>query len=84
VGEIRISGRVKVPFADGSSLTFNSPIWISGQQKTRPRSAPNVGEHSYAAVSAVALSITRRSRRLRNDHTAQDGRVGLADVLHKI
>jgi len=35
-----------VPFADGSSLTVNSPIWIRGQEKRKPRPAPNVGEHS--------------------------------------
>jgi crotonobetainyl-CoA:carnitine CoA-transferase CaiB-like acyl-CoA transferase len=35
-----------VPFTDGSSLTVNSPFWIDGQEKVKPRRAPAVGEHS--------------------------------------
>jgi formyl-CoA transferase len=27
-------------------MTVNSPIWIRGQEKVKPRRAPNVGEHS--------------------------------------
>jgi len=41
-----LASEAVVPFADGSSLTVNSPIWIRGQEKTKPRPAPNVGEHS--------------------------------------
>jgi crotonobetainyl-CoA:carnitine CoA-transferase CaiB-like acyl-CoA transferase len=43
--QILASGAL-VPFADGSSLTVNSPLWIAGQQKLPPRPAPAVGEHS--------------------------------------
>ena len=27
-------------------LTVNSPIWVDGSQKTKPRRAPGIGEHS--------------------------------------
>ena len=33
-------------FTDGSSLTVNSPFWVAGQKKVKPRPAPTVGEHS--------------------------------------
>jgi crotonobetainyl-CoA:carnitine CoA-transferase CaiB-like acyl-CoA transferase len=45
-----------VPFADDSSLTVNSPIWIKGQQKTKPRSAPSVGEHSEEVLREAGYS----------------------------
>jgi len=45
-----------VPFVDGSSLTVNSPIWIRGQEKTRPRPAPSVGEHSEEVLRAAGYS----------------------------
>jgi formyl-CoA transferase len=41
-----LASEALVPFADGSSLTVNSPIWIEGQEKVRPCPAPLVGEHS--------------------------------------
>jgi crotonobetainyl-CoA:carnitine CoA-transferase CaiB-like acyl-CoA transferase len=39
-----------IPFADGDFMTVNSPIEIAGQQKVRPRIAPEVGEHSAAVL----------------------------------
>ena len=27
-------------------MTVNSPLWIKGQEKVKPRRAPAVGEHS--------------------------------------
>jgi crotonobetainyl-CoA:carnitine CoA-transferase CaiB-like acyl-CoA transferase len=27
-------------------LTINSPIWVDGSAKTKPRRAPGLGEHS--------------------------------------
>jgi len=45
-----LASEALVPFADGSSLTVNSPIWIEGQEKVRPRPAPAVGEHSEAVL----------------------------------
>jgi crotonobetainyl-CoA:carnitine CoA-transferase CaiB-like acyl-CoA transferase len=41
-----LASEALVPFADGSSLTVNSPFWVAGQQKVNPRRAPHVGEHS--------------------------------------
>ena len=51
-----LASEAVVPFVDGSSLTVNSPIWISGQQKTKPRPAPSVGEHSEEVLRAAGYS----------------------------
>jgi crotonobetainyl-CoA:carnitine CoA-transferase CaiB-like acyl-CoA transferase len=37
---------VLTPMEDGTQLTVNSPLWIAGEEKTRPRRAPEVGEHT--------------------------------------
>src|SRR6202142_3773765 len=37
---------VLVPFAGDTMLTVNSPIWIDGAKKVKPRRAPGIGEHS--------------------------------------
>jgi crotonobetainyl-CoA:carnitine CoA-transferase CaiB-like acyl-CoA transferase len=37
---------VLVPFENDTMLTINSPIWIDGTQKTRPRHPPEIGQHS--------------------------------------
>ncbi len=41
-----LASEALVAFSDGSSLTVNSPIWISGQEKVPPRPAPAIGQHS--------------------------------------
>src|ERR1700726_2264808 len=41
-----LASEALVPFTDGETMTVNSPIWIKGQEKVKPRRAPNVGEHS--------------------------------------
>jgi formyl-CoA transferase len=41
-----LASEALVPFADGSSFTVNSPLWIAGQEKLPPRPAPTVGQHS--------------------------------------
>jgi crotonobetainyl-CoA:carnitine CoA-transferase CaiB-like acyl-CoA transferase len=51
-----LASEAVVPFVDGSSLTVNSPIWIRGQQKTKPRPAPSVGEHSEEVLRAAGYS----------------------------
>jgi formyl-CoA transferase len=51
-----LASEAVVPFADGSSLTVNSPIWIRGQQKTKPRPAPAVGEHSEEVLREAGYS----------------------------
>ena len=51
-----LASEALVPFSDGSSLTVNSPIWIRGQEKARPRPAPSVGEHSEEVLRAAGYS----------------------------
>ncbi|KPF99796.1 carnitine dehydratase [Rhodopseudomonas sp. AAP120] len=41
-----IENEVLVPFENNTIMTINSPIWIEGSTKTRPRLPPAVGEHS--------------------------------------
>jgi len=51
-----LASEAVVPFADGSSLTVNSPIWVRGQQKRKPRPAPGVGEHSDEVLRDAGYS----------------------------
>ena len=51
-----LASEALVPFADGSSLTVNSPIWIRGQQKAKPRPSPGVGEHSEEVLREAGYS----------------------------
>jgi formyl-CoA transferase len=51
-----LASEALVPFADGSSLTVNSPIWIRGQDKMKPHPAPAVGEHSEEILRAAGYS----------------------------
>ena len=53
-----LASEALVPFADGSSLTVNSPIWIRGQEKAKPRPAPTVGEHSEEVLRAAGFEET--------------------------
>ena len=41
-----IDNDVLVPYDGGEMLTINSPIWVDGSEKTKPRRAPGLGEHS--------------------------------------
>jgi crotonobetainyl-CoA:carnitine CoA-transferase CaiB-like acyl-CoA transferase len=41
-----IENDVLVPFEGDTMLTVNSPIWIDGSHKARPKRPPGVGEHS--------------------------------------
>jgi formyl-CoA transferase len=45
-----------VPFADGSALTVDSPLWIAGQDKVAPRPAPAIGQHSAAILRKAGWS----------------------------
>jgi formyl-CoA transferase len=51
-----LASEALVPFADGSSLTVNSPFWIAGQEKVKPRPAPIVGENSAAVLREAGYS----------------------------
>ena len=57
---------VLVPFEGDTMLTVNSPIWIDGSQKTKPRHPPGIGEHSdevlrEAGYDAAAIARLRSS-----------------------
>ena len=41
-----IDNEVLVPFESDTMLTINSPIWVDGAKKVRPRKPPGLGEHS--------------------------------------
>jgi formyl-CoA transferase len=41
-----IENEVLVPFENDTMLTINSPIWVEGSDKVKPRRAPEIGEHS--------------------------------------
>src|SRR6202049_4420855 len=41
-----IENDVLVPFANDTMLTINSPIWIDGREKVKPRHPPAIGQHS--------------------------------------
>jgi crotonobetainyl-CoA:carnitine CoA-transferase CaiB-like acyl-CoA transferase len=41
-----IDNDVLVPFEDSDIMTINSPIWIDGTQKKKPRLPPGIGQHS--------------------------------------
>jgi crotonobetainyl-CoA:carnitine CoA-transferase CaiB-like acyl-CoA transferase len=37
---------VLIPFEDSNLMTINSPIWVEGSAKKKPRLPPSVGQHS--------------------------------------
>src|ERR1700709_835073 len=41
-----IDNHVLVPFEGEAMLTINSPIWVDGASKVKPRHPPGIGEHS--------------------------------------
>jgi crotonobetainyl-CoA:carnitine CoA-transferase CaiB-like acyl-CoA transferase len=41
-----IENDVLVPFENDTMLTINSPIWVDGSEKVKPKRPPEVGEHS--------------------------------------
>ena len=41
-----IENDVLVPFENDTMLTINSPIWVDGSEKVKPRRPPEIGEHS--------------------------------------
>ena len=41
-----IDNEVLVPFEGDTMLTVNSPIWVDGSAKVRPRLPPGLGQHS--------------------------------------
>jgi crotonobetainyl-CoA:carnitine CoA-transferase CaiB-like acyl-CoA transferase len=51
-----LASEALVRFTDGSSLTVNSPFWVAGQEKVKPRPAPAVGEHSEDVLREAGYS----------------------------
>jgi formyl-CoA transferase len=47
-----LENEVLVPSEDGT-LTINSPIWVDGSDKVKPRRAPAIGEHSDEILRAA-------------------------------
>jgi len=41
-----IDNDVLVPYDGDTMLTINSPIWVEGSEKVKPKRAPEIGEHS--------------------------------------
>ena len=50
-----LASEALVPFTDGT-MTVNSPLWIKGQEKVKPRRAPAVGEHSEELLRKAGFS----------------------------
>ena len=48
-----IENEVLVPFENDTMLTINSPIWVDGSRKVKPRRAPGIGEHSDEILRAA-------------------------------
>ncbi len=51
-----LENEVLLPFEDDETLTINSPIWIDGAAKVRPRHPPAVGQHSDEILRAAGYS----------------------------
>jgi formyl-CoA transferase len=48
-----IDNEVLVPLEGDTMLTINSPIWVDGSQKVKPRRAPGIGEHTDEILRAA-------------------------------
>jgi crotonobetainyl-CoA:carnitine CoA-transferase CaiB-like acyl-CoA transferase len=53
-----IANEVLVSFEGDTMLTINSPIWVDGSQKVRPRRAPEIGEHSDEILKQAGYDET--------------------------
>jgi crotonobetainyl-CoA:carnitine CoA-transferase CaiB-like acyl-CoA transferase len=53
-----LASEALVPFTDGT-MTVNSPLWITGQEKVKPRRAPTIGEHSAEVLREAGYSDTQ-------------------------
>ena len=51
-----LASEALVAFEDGDTMTVNSPIWIKGQEKVKPRRSPAVGEHSEEVLREAGYS----------------------------
>jgi crotonobetainyl-CoA:carnitine CoA-transferase CaiB-like acyl-CoA transferase len=58
---------VLVPFENDAMLTIDSPFFVGGTDKVRPRRAPTIGEHSEQILreigyDEIAIAKLRESR----------------------
>jgi crotonobetainyl-CoA:carnitine CoA-transferase CaiB-like acyl-CoA transferase len=49
---------VLVPFENDAMLTIDSPFFVDGVDKVRPRKAPGVGEHSDQILREIGYDDT--------------------------
>ena len=50
---------VLVPFEDDTVLTVNSPLWVEGEEKVKPRRPPAIGEHSDEVLRKFGYDAAR-------------------------
>jgi formyl-CoA transferase len=52
-----IENDVLVPFENDQMLTINSPIWVDGSEKVRPKRPPEIGEHSEEILREAGYDV---------------------------
>jgi formyl-CoA transferase len=57
-----IENDVLVPFEGDDMLTINSPIWIDGSDKQKPRHPPKIGQHSDEVLREAGFDTAEISR----------------------
>ena len=50
---------VLVKFEDSDMMTINSPIWIDGSPKKKPRLPPGIGQHSDEVLRGAGNDLNQ-------------------------